>query len=300
MKYIAYILMILFCCQGLTQNYFDIAHISYTNTPSNHFEVSESETTVEELALELNFPIVINEKTSLLTGFFTNKTKVRLDANMPSRNLNVLGLNLGINKTLSESWSATFMVFSKIASDELKLSKNNHQLALLSLFTKTKRSDLKYKYGLYANTENYGWIVVPIFGVYYLSNNKKFEANLYLPINGDINYKINEKSWAGMRFDGLGTTYNLNDQSYSDNGAYVSKTSNELVGYFRYKLSKSLYVNAKAGYAIIRNYRVFDSDDKIDLSLASIYFGDDRTQLNERFRDGAVFRIELFYRFHFK
>ena len=102
-----------------------------------------------------------------------------------------------------------------------------------------------------------------------------------------------------MRFDGLGTTYNLNNQSYSPNGAYVSKTSNELVSYFRFKLSKSIYIDTKLGYAISRNYKVFDANDKIDLALSSFYFGDHRTQLNERFKDGAIFKVELFYRLHF-
>tara|TARA_R110002050_G_scaffold233063_2_gene368772 strand:- start:39014 stop:39325 length:312 start_codon:yes stop_codon:yes gene_type:complete len=102
-----------------------------------------------------------------------------------------------------------------------------------------------------------------------------------------------------MRFDGLGTTYTLNNQRYSDNGAYVSKTSNELVSYLRLQLCKSIYLNTKVGYAISRNYKVYDANDKIDLALSSFYFGDNRTQLNERFKDGAIFKMELFYRLHF-
>lgn len=86
------------------------------------------------------------------------------------------------------------------------------------------------------------------------------------------------------------------DQSYSDNGAYISKTSNELVSYLRFQLSKSLYINTKVGYAISRNYKVYDAKDKISFALTNIYFGDDRTQLNERFKDGAIFKIELLYR----
>lgn len=299
MKYV--LCCLLSCCffQGYTQNYFDILNLTYTNTPPNDFEISNTQSTVEELALKLNFPIIINEQTTLLTGLFANKTKLNLDANMSSSNLNVLGLNLGINKSFNDKWSTTFMVFSKIASDKIKLSNDNLQLAFLSLFTNKKHNNLKYRYGLYANTEKYGLIVVPIFGLYYLSTNKKFEANLNLPITGDINYKINKKTWIGMRFDGLGTTYNLNDQSYSANGAYVSKTSNELVSYLRFKLSKSIYLNTKVGYAISRNYKVFDSKDKIDFALSSFYFGDNRTQLNERFKDGAIFKFELLYRLHF-
>lgn len=298
MKY----LLSLICCfifpSVQAQNYVDLVNFSYTNTPSNDFEVSDADTTVEELALELSFPIMLNEKTILLVGAFGNKTKVDLDANMPSTSLNVLGLNLGINHTFNDTWSATFMVFPKIASDKIKFSNNNLQLGFLSLFTKKKREHLKFRYGMYANNEKYGMIVVPVFGLYYLSPNQKFEANLNLPIIADINYKINKKAWLGMKFDGLGTTYNLNEQNYSPNGAYVSKTSNELVSYLRFQIIRSIYLNAKVGYAISRNYEVYDANDKIDWSLSSIYFGDDRTQLNERFKDGAIFKIELLYRLH--
>ena len=161
-----YVLFCLFSCiffHGFSQNYFDIVNLAYTNTPPNDFEISNSQSTVEELTLELNFPILINEKTILLTGLFANKTKVKLDANIPSSNLKVLGLNFGINKTFNDKWSSIFMVFSKIASDKIKLSSDNLQLGFLSLFTNKKRDDLKYRYGVYANTEKYGLIIVPIF-----------------------------------------------------------------------------------------------------------------------------------------
>jgi hypothetical protein len=299
MKYVLCSLFSCICFPGISQNYFDLVNLTYTNTPRNDFEISNKQTTVEELALELNFPIVIDDKTILLTGLFANKTKVLLDADIPSSNLQVLGMNFGVNKTFSDTWSATFMAFTKIASDKIEFTNDNFQFAFLSLFTNKKSSDLKYRYGVYANTEKYGVIVVPIFGLYYVSKNKKFEVDLNLPIIGDINYNLNNKVWVGMRFDGLGTTYNLTNQNYTPNGAYVSKTSNELVSYLRFKLSESLYIDTKVGYAISRNYKVFDTDDKIDLAVSSFYFGDNRTQLNERFKDGAIFKVALFYRLHF-
>lgn len=284
---------------GFSQNYFDIANFTYTTTPQNNFEISDVQTSIEEIALELNFPVIINDKTTLLTGLFTNKTRVKLDVNLSRSNLNVLGLNIGLNKVFNEKWSGTFMVFPKIASDKIKLSNDNFQLGFLSLFTNKKRHDLKYKFGVYANTENYGLIIVPILGLYYLNADKTFEANLNLPINADINFKINNSLWLGMKFNGLGTTYNLMEQNYNANGTYLSKTSNELFSYLRFKLSKSIYINTKVGYSISRNYKIYDAKDKIDLALSSFYFGDDRTQLNERFKDGAIFKVELFYRVHF-
>jgi hypothetical protein len=272
LKIVAFLLSALISFQGFSQNYFDLLNFTFTNTPPNDFEISNSQTTVEELALEIDFPIIINERTIFFTGLFANKTKVDLEGNRLSSNLNVLGLNFGVNKSFNDKWSATFMTFPKIASDKIKLSNENFQLAFLSLFTYKKRDNLKYRYGLYANTEKYGVI---------------------------FNYKIRNKLWLGMKFDGLGTTYNLSDQHYSVNGAYVSKTSNELVSYLRFQLNKSIFIDTKVGYAISRNYKVYDANDKISLALGSIYFGDHRTQLNERFEDGAIFRIKLLYRLHF-
>lgn len=296
-------LSVLFCSiylQGFSQNYFEVANFAYTNTPPNDFETSNAQTTVEEFALELNFPVVLNEKSVLLTGLFANKTIVALDANMPKTDLNVLGLNLGINQTFNDRWSGTFMVFSRLASDKIKFSNDNLQIAFLSLFTNTKRDHLKWRYGIYANTEQYGLMLVPILGLYYVSNNNKFEANLNLPILADINYSLGHKFWLGMGFDGLGTTYNLTNQNYSSDGAYVVKTSNELFGYLRFQINKSIFLNTKVGYAIDRKYEVYDANDDINLALTNIYFGDDRTRLNERFKDGVLFKIELLYRLNFE
>jgi len=263
------------------------------------FEASNAKTGVEEWDVKLNFPFVFNEKTVLLTGLAGNRTHLNLDANVPAT-LNVLSLNLGLNRVFNEMWSATFMVFPKIASDEIKLSSDHLQLAFLALLTQKKRDNLKFRYGMYTNTEKYGLIVVPILGLYYLSADKRFEADLNLPIIADINYSLHPRTWIGLKFDGLGTTYNLNDQNYDVQGAYVSKTSNELLSYLRFQLHKSIYVNAKIGYAISRNYRIFSADDKIDWALIAFYFGDNRTQLNDRFKDGALFKLELVYRLHFE
>jgi len=299
MKYLLSVLIGITYFQGFSQNYVDIVNLTYTNTPANDFEAADASTTVEELRFEFNFPVVINKSTTFLSGLYTDKTKLHLDPLLPSTNLNVVGLKFGVHKILNDTWATTLMVFPKLASDKIEFSNDNFQFAFLSLFTQKKHSNLKYKYGVYANTEKYGLIIVPIIGLYYVSPNKKFESNLNLPIRADINYKLNNKLWLGMKFDGLGTTYNLNEQNYGVQNAYVSKTSNELVSYLKFKLSKSIYLNTKIGYAISRNYKVYDQNDKIDLAISSFYFGDNRTQLNDRFKDGAIFKVELFYRLNF-
>jgi len=298
MKYSLCILFTCFFSIIQAQNYLDIVNISYTNTSSNEFENSNAQTHVEERALKLTFPIVMNEKTALLTGFYGNKTSLKLDANSPVTDLNVLSLNLGVNQVFNTKWSGTFMLIPRIASDKIGFDAKDLQLGALALFTNTKRKSLKYKYGIYANTENYGLILVPIIGLYYLSESEKFEVNLNLPITADIKYKLFKKGALGMQFEGLGSTYNIKRPMYSNKQLYIAKTSNEICSYFQWQFSKSVYLNSKIGYALGRDYEVYDAKDKIDLAMSSIYFGDNRTQLNENFKDGVFFKFELIYRVH--
>lgn len=282
------------------QNYFDIGSISYANTPSNKFENSSEQTGVEELELKLNFPVVIDEKNVLLTGLYANRIQVKLDPDFSGNtNLNTIGLILGLNHTYSEKWSATYMILPKISSDLNELSGKDFQLGLLSLFNYTKRSDLKYKIGLFANTERYSLSLLPLLGLYYQSPDKKLEANLTLPISADVNYQLFEKTKVGLNFDGLGSSYNVNKRLYIDKDTYAVKSSNELFAYLMFQLGTSFYVKPKLGYSIFRTYKVFENNDKVDFSVGPFYIGDNRTQLNTNFEDGAIFKIEMVYRVHF-
>jgi hypothetical protein len=300
MKYILSLFTCLALMTARAQNYFDIGSISYANTPSNKFENSSEQTKLEELELKLIFPVVIDEKNVLLTGLYANRTQVELDPDISGNiNLNSIGLVLGLNHTYSEKWSATYMVLPKISSDLNGLSGKDFQLGLLSLFNYTKRSDLKYKIGLYANTERYSLSVLPLLGLYYQSPDKKFEANFTLPISADVNYQLFEKTKVGLNFDGFGSSYNLNKRLYINRDTYAVKTSNELFAYLMFQLGESFYVKPKLGYSIFRTYKVFENNDKVDFSVGPFYVGDNRSQLNTNFEDGAIFKIEMLYRVHF-
>jgi len=301
MKYILSLFTCLALLTAKAQNYFDMGSISYANSPSNKFENSSEETGVEELELKLNFPVVIDEKNVLLTGLYANRIQVKLDPDISGdTSLNSIGLVLGINHTYSEKWSATYLVLPKISSDLNELSGKDFQLGLLSLFNYTKRSDLKYKIGLYANTERYSLSFLPLFGLYYQSPDKKFEANFTLPISADVNYQLFEKTKVGLSFDGLGSSYNMNKRLYIDKDTYAVKSSNELFAYLMFQLGNSFYVKPKLGYSIFRTYKVFENNDKVDFSVGPFYVGDNRNQLNTNFEDGAIFKVEMVYRVHFK
>lgn len=300
MKYTLSFLLGLFLTMANAQNYIDIANFSYANTPHNNFENTSGKTKVEELGLQMTFPVILNAKTIILTGFSADRSRLKLDSAFSEHtSLNKVRLQIGLNQVYSEKWTGTYVLLPSIASDFEVISKKDFQVGLFSLFTFTKKENLKYKVGIYANTEKYGALIVPLFGLYYLSPNQKFESTFLFPGQADINYQLFKKSAMGFGFNGITSSYNLYESIYIPKGQYAVRSVNELFAYLQFKLGKSLYAKTKFGYSISRSYKVFDNDDKVDLSLSSIYFGDDRTQLNTNFEKGIVFKAELLYRIHF-
>ncbi len=280
------------------QEYFDLAKVSYATTPNNDFDMGLPGSSIREWGLQLNLPIVLTEKSVLLTGFSGNSTLVGLDpALTKDTQLHALGISFGLNRTYSDTWSATYMVLPKISADFSHAFSKGFQLGLLTLISKKKSPQFTVRFGVYTNTEEYGLLIVPLLGGYYQSPDRRFEADLLLPATVDLNYRVGRKTRIGMNFDGLGTTYAIDTQNYG--ASYVQKSSNELFAYVRYPISKSLLLNFRTGYAFFRKYKVYNADDKVDFSIASIYFGDQRTPLNTPFKDGFIFKVDFIYRIYF-
>ncbi len=299
MKYVLSLFTCLLLMSAKAQNYFDVGSISYANTPLNKFDNSSENSRVEELDLKLTYPVVLNQENVLLAGLYANRVQVLLDPELSQNTyLNSISLVLGLNRNYSEKWSATYVVIPKISSDLNGLSGKDLQLGVLSLLNYKKRSNLNYKMGIYANTERYSLSVFPLLGMYYQSPDKKFEANIILPYFADVNYQLYKKTTLGMNFDGIGSSYNMHKRLFLDKQTYAVRSSPELFAYLMFQLGPSLYVRPKLGYSIFRSYKVYENNDKVDLSVASFYVGDNRTQLNTTFEDGAIFKIELVYRVH--
>ena len=46
------------------------------------------------------------------------------------------------------------------------------------------------------------------------------------------------------------------------------------------------------------SYKIFSDQDRTDLSLFMLKFGDNRNQLNDDFRNGFVIKGSVYYRFY--
>ncbi len=280
------------------QEYLDLASLSYTTSFNSNVLDEDRDTSIKEWNLNVDIPWVLDEDTALLLGMGTNKIDVELiPSPEPATELYSIALRMGINKVFSERWSGTFLLIPKVASDFTNGFRKGNQIGAVVLLTRKRDNRLKYSYGIYGNKEEFGLLLVPILGVYYKSPNDRFEADIFAPARVDLNLRLGEQTSAGLRFDGLGTSFSIQKPGYRDH--YVTRVSNDLYTYTQYNLTPNILLRAKLGYSFFRNYKVYDNDEKIDLSLAGIFFGNDREILNQDIRDSFQFKLEMVYRFNF-
>lgn len=281
----------------LAQNYVELVKLYYSNSAINYFEHSDSSTRIEEMGADVNLPIVINASDVFLTGFIFEKTQVRLFDSDPNETISMLGLRVGLSKKHSDKWTGTYLVIPKLSSDFERITRKDFQVGMIVLMKYTKQENLHYKFGAYYGSEFFGPMFVPLFGLYYLSSNKKFEVNLTLPFIVDANYKLHNRLDLGVNFFGQVRSYHLSQIPETSNEGYVVKASNDLFSYLKFNLTKGLSFQAKIGYSIGRSYRVYDDSDQITFGSVLVKVGDDRQQLNTDFSNGMTYQVALLYRF---
>ncbi len=279
------------------QEYVDILKIGYGETLNNDFEGTESSTHVKSFEVGFTFPVVLNENHALITGFDFSRNNLQLFPNAEFTSLYSTSLKLGLASTISEKWSSTVVLLPKIASDYHNISGEDFYFGGFALLKLKKNENLKYRFGIYASTEAFGFFTTPILGWYYLSPNKRFEMDMSLPISADVNYTLG-KTTIGIDYFGIGRSFKLHIENTPE--TYVDLSSLEFASYVQFNvLQNSVLLRAKLGYSS-NNYEVYADGDKIDLGVSAFSFGDERTQLNPEMNGGMFLKFEALYRFHIK
>lgn len=201
---------------------------------------------------------------------------------------------MGVNRILNEKLSTTFVLLPKIVSNFGPIANKEFQIGGLALFKYKKSESFNFKCGLYYNSELFGLFFVPILGLYFLSQNKRAECNILLPLQADFNYKIVKFLNLGINFNGQMRSYHLTNISKGINNSYVNRSTNEFFVYFKFNFGKSFVFQTKVGPSVARYYRVYN--DKVTFGLPTTFFGPKRSPLNTDFSDGLIYQLVLFYR----
>ena len=293
-KIIQLILLILpFLCNG--QEYIDLFSVNYGKSQKTTFENSFVTTRISTFQTNLTLPIVLNEKYTAITGVNFSSYNLQLFPDANNNNLYSTNLRAGLRISHGEHWSEIYLFLPKVASDYINLSNEDIYLGGLALLKYKRDENFGYSFGLYGSTEAYGLSMVPILGLYYHSKNKRFEMNFFMPNDADINYSLTDKTRIGIDFLGHGNSYKLTTDNVRSN--YVENNSIDFSSYVqRSVFDNKILLRLKFGYSL-NQFRVYPIDQKLDLQILALKFGDNRTRLFEDKSNIILLKIEAIYRF---
>lgn len=307
-----FLLFLLIPLLGCSQNYVDILKIGYSQNFNNTFEGTDQSTTIKSINIDATYPVVLDKNNALITGLIYSRNNLEIfpepdfnlididpdtfPRNYENVSLQASMLKLGIATTFNETWSGTFVFLPKVASDYRNISSADFFLGGFASLKYKKHERLIYRVGFFAQDQVYGWFTTPILGIYYLSQNQKFEMDVSFPIAGDINYKLGNKFSVGFDYFGIGQTFDIHQENTE--AYYVDYGVLEFTGYLQYGLlDNSVLLRTKVGYADV-DVEAYNKSEKLDLRISAFDIGSRNDPQNPEVSSGLFAKAELIYRFN--
>ncbi len=292
------IIVLVFVQKVSAQDYIDLAKINYGTIFGAGFENSEAETDASLLDASVTYPVKLSEKTAIITGLDYTQHTLDLFPGASSTSLKNITLKAGLNIKHSSKWSGAYVFLPKIASEDLHTDGDHFFFGGLALLKYQKNDRIQYRFGAYASSEGFGTFMTPLLGLYYLSEDKKWEISATLPINADINHRFNTSITTGLAFQAFVRTFSLQRENNAPE-LYTQMANIEIGPYFQHGfMDQSLLIRLQAGYSTA-TYEVFAEGDTLPIRVSAFEFGDGRNRINPEMsgnlfvRVGATFRFDL-------
>jgi len=286
-------ILALSCAISFSQKTFTVAEVNYMLSPNNSYVQPDTTSNAHYVSGFVTAPIVINEKSTFLAGIRGNMWKVDYSPEQIwPENYYSIGLTLGYNHTFNEKQSFLFILLPRLNSNYQNINSNALQLGFFTTYSKRTSDKFLYKLGLYFNTEFFGPFVVPLFGLNW-DVAPKLNITGDLPIYAKIKYKPFDNFFAGVGYIALVSSYRLTGDFNDD---YTSRYAIEPYAFAEVRFFKQIYFTGKFGYTLSRKYPIYAEDDKLDLQLSFIKFGDDRNQLNPEIEDNYFFEVGIAFK----
>ena len=292
----ALLLLILLCpILSSAQQYVDVADLSYSKTGATTYRNTDRNTVISIFDSKILLPIILNEKTAIVSGFDFNIKNFQL---VPDSNFNTLyytRLKLGFNSKHSDKWSGLYVLLPILSSDYKNLGLDDVYIGGIALMTYKKNKNFNYKFGLYAGNEASGFYITPLVGIYYRNPSASFEISALIPGLFDVNYGLSPSTRIGLDYKGNSETFKIHNENSPL--TYIENNTLEFSSYLQNNSwTKNLLLRLKIGIAT-NTYDQYAVSDKIDLAITPIRIGDNRTKLNTNLNSGAFVRIQAIYRF---
>ncbi|TRW97146.1 hypothetical protein [Flavobacterium gawalongense] len=216
----------------------------------NAFRSNNSETTpFTHLWAGSDFPIKLKNNTYLLLSPSYEQWHIESANNQTNYpTVQSLSLPIGLILPLEQSkWSLSFIPIVRWNGEKL-FSKNTFQYGGVAFTTFAKKKNQKFRLGIYANKEFFGWFVIPLLGTDWRIDDTNYIFGL-LPGRLTYEHKWNTKLYSGATFRAPMNSYRLS------NDKYIRLDDNQISVYLDYYPAKHLCITLEPGFGAFRKIR---------------------------------------------
>lgn len=295
------IITILILCASISvfaQNRFDVFYLSGNYNFMNTTPVNSDKNYESVITSNLSLPIVLKDSsiwyTSIDYSHFSMFNEPKSDDVNPIDKFNLNGflIRTGYIYKFNAKQSLQILFVPRYMGDFNASFSKSIQLGGLVMYEKIKNDNYTWRVGVLYNQEFFGTYIVPVF---YLDWNitSKIKIKGLLPVYGKIYMQPSEKLSYGLHFIGLTTSYRINEPDYEN--YYIDRRSINLSLFSNVNIWDNIFLEARAGYSLSKDYGLFAEDDKIDLGLPLVNIGDNRTRANEEFAGSPFIHLRLIY-----
>lgn len=282
------------------QNSIDLANVYYRVSPYNKVEDSALSRHLTTFSADVKLPLVINSSNVALVGLEFQQNSIQTTKMQSNTDLRFssAGIQIGLEHNWNAKSKMLFMSMTRLNSDFKAISISDFQQGGLVLGTTKHSDDFDWKYGVYYNREFFGSMIVPLFGFNWKMNDH-WRLKLIVPLNLELSYRTDKNLITGLRFDGVNSSFRTNQNPLMKD-AYIDKADNNIWAFTEFEVGKNCWFHIKAGYSLLRKYRVYREDDKLDWKLGPVNFGDNRVETKKSFENGLSFEARFIYRLNLK
>lgn len=247
---ILYFILFLFSLSSsFAQPYFDILNVhGQWSNPINNSPQDRTNIKTEQYSTELSIPIKI--KKDILAGSVSYSEFSILSVFFSSMRMRSALFSLAYVKQWKNDKIKTSFVFIGRSNDEPSkaVKHDNLQGGIALLHTIKKHDNLKYKLGVYYNSEFFGPFILPLAGIDWKVNER---LNIFgvLPGSMNLEYRILKNIHAGFAFRSITNSYRR------VNNTFLRINDNHLKAVMDFTLAKKHVITLEAGHSILRKYK---------------------------------------------
>lgn len=244
------------------QPYVDPLQIRYMSAGESKHPVA---TPFSHLWAGSDVPIRLkNEMNILLSPYYEQWSIDSADQENIYPRVKSIALPVGVIIPFKNSkWTMTLMGLAKTNGEEL-FADNTYQYGGIGMAGYRVKEGQKFRLGVYANKEFFGWFIIPLVGVDWKLSERDYLFGV-LPGRLTFEHKINERFYSGATFRAPTTSYRLS------NGEYLRLDDQQLSLFIDYYFSKHFCVTLEPGFGIYRQLRTGIEERKY---ITDIKWGD--------------------------